>query len=239
MKPAPCFAIVGTDTEVGKTMVACGLARAMTNAGYSVLAVKPVETGCTDEQIHKQDGAMLAQATGQAEPSSALFKFPAPVAPPVAADLVGEELDYHKLICAVRAALSVGHIRICEGAGGLLSPLTWSATMLEVCRDLEATAVVVAANRLGVINHTLLTVEVLRQANIPVGAVVLNHCHSMTDSNHLSPSDRVDASVETNLSSLRRLLPDIPVVFMPWVESMADAAYHLAGFAVSLTKNES
>ena len=92
MKPKPCFAIVGTDTEVGKTMVACGLARALTNAGHSVIAVKPVETGCSNAHVDEQDGTRLAQATGQSEPAGALLRFPAPVAPPVAADLVGEQL---------------------------------------------------------------------------------------------------------------------------------------------------
>ena len=239
MKPTPCFAIVGTDTEVGKTMIACGLARALTDAGHSVMAIKPVETGCSEAQADNQDGTMLARATGQTEPASALFKFPAPVAPPVAADLVGERFEYPELIQAVKETLAGDHVKICEGAGGLLSPLTWTATMVEICIDLGATAIVVAANRLGVINHTLLTIQVLRQANIPIGAVILNRGTSVADSSCLAPLNGTDASLETNLSSLQRLLPDVAVIEMPWAENMIDAARHLSEFATSLMEGAS
>ena len=125
---------------------------------------------------------MLARARDK-RASECSFQVSETVAPPVAADLVSERFEYPELIQAVKETLAE-YVKICEGAGGLLSPL-WTATMVEICIDLGATAIVVAANRLGVINRPLLTIEVLRQANIPIGAVLLNRSTSVADSSCL------------------------------------------------------
>jgi len=78
--------ITGTDTGVGKTWVGRVLSHALVAAGRRVVAVKPVETGCGNPGSHLEDGALLAAATGQAEPRAALHRFAAPVAPALAAE---------------------------------------------------------------------------------------------------------------------------------------------------------
>jgi dethiobiotin synthetase len=83
--------VTGTDTEVGKTWVTAALGAALVAQGRSVVAIKPVESGVALDGV--EDGALLAEATGQRAPLQALTRLRAPVAPPVAADREGVRLD--------------------------------------------------------------------------------------------------------------------------------------------------
>jgi dethiobiotin synthase len=166
--------VTGTDTGVGKTFVACRLARALTGAGRRVLAVKPVESGCGPEPTDSEDGVLLARATGQSAPLAAFVRLRLPVAPPVAADREGVVLDHDEWCREIRTLSREAEIVLVEGAGGLLSPLTWETTALDLARDLEASALVIAPDRLGTINHTLLTLSALKSEGIPVLGVVFS-----------------------------------------------------------------
>ena len=163
--------VVGTDTGVGKTFVGRSLAGVLRARGARVVAVKPVESGCSDLDDTDQDGVLLARATGQEEPRHALVRLGPPLAPPVAAEIEGVELDFDGWLRAIRAH-SEADLVLVEGAGGLLSPLTRRHTALDLALALEAEVVVVTADRLGTLNHTLLTLEALRRAGIRPRAVV-------------------------------------------------------------------
>jgi dethiobiotin synthetase len=193
--------VTGTDTEVGKTVVACGLARALAARGLRVLAVKPVESGCGE--AGPEDGELLARAAGQAEPRAALVRLETPVAPPVAADREGVALDHREWCSAIRA-LAPGHdVVIVEGAGGLLSPLTWEADSRDLAVELGASALVVAADRLGSLNHASLTLEALAGAGVPVLGVVFS-----------APAEP-DDSTGTNAAALARVAGDVRVASLP------------------------
>ncbi len=167
--------VAGTDTGVGKTVVACGLASAFTRGGRSVVAVKPVESGCAGEVADDgEDGALLASATGQAGPTCGLFRFREPVTPALAAEQEGVELDGPMLLAATRDALGDCEVGIVEGAGGLRAPLAWDFDTLGLAQALEARVVLVGANALGTLNHTRLSLEVLAAQEVPVAAVVLS-----------------------------------------------------------------
>ena len=198
MSPSTCgriLLVTGTDTEVGKTFTAAALAVALRRLGRSVLAIKPVESGGEQQPDGQQDGQLLAQASGQRWPLAALTRLQAPLAPPIAAQLEGATLQPHAWIEQVRAWAPQADWTLLEGAGGLLSPLTWDHTALDLARALDARALVVAANRLGCINHTLMTCALLRAAHVTPLAVILNDAQ-----------DAQDASAPWNEQALRRLL---------------------------------
>jgi dethiobiotin synthetase len=218
-------AISGTDTGVGKTCVGAGLARALAARGARVLAVKPVESGCGGEVSAAEDGALLAAATGQAAPRAALVRLRAPVAPPVAADLEGVEIQLDALVERVRAYGEGADLTLVEGAGGLCSPLSWGGDLVDVARALGAPVLVVGSDRLGVVNHALLTVRALVAARLtPLGVV-------------LSAPEAADASTGTNAATLRRVLPEKVrgrVATLPRVATADEAAAHLADVAAWL-----
>jgi dethiobiotin synthetase len=165
--------VTGTDTGVGKTWAACALAGALRQAGRTVVAIKPIETGCGDATATTEDGVRLAAATGQAQPKRALRRFHAPVAPAVAADFEGGSLDLDELATEIDAPSNHADVLLLEGAGGLLAPLAWDWSAVDLARLFDASALVVASDRLGAINHTLLTLSALDLAGIRVAGIVL------------------------------------------------------------------
>jgi dethiobiotin synthetase len=199
----PVTLIVGTDTGVGKTWITCALAKALKDAGQQVIAVKPIETDCLDPPRVDEDGIRLAEATGQSGPKRALVRLPGQVAPAIAADQAGIMLDYEDLVARIRALAGADTQLLVEGAGGLLSPLTWADNHLDLAHSLDARVLLVAADRLGTISHTLLALRVLQAEKVPVLGIVLNQ-----------PGEP-DDSTRTNAGALARLAESTPVVTVP------------------------
>jgi dethiobiotin synthase len=212
--------VTGTDTGVGKTVVGCGLGRRLSREGTRVVAVKPVESGCGDGPDEGEDGALLAAATGQSMPAAALVRLRTPVAPPVAAGREGVALDAAAWERGIREFARDADLLLLEGAGGLLSPLTWDVTALDLAANLGAAAILVAPDRLGTLNHTLLTMGVLRTAGVPLLGVVF-----------VSP-ESPDESTGTNADAFRRVAgPDVAVAVLPRLARIEAAADHLEGVA--------
>lgn len=185
--------VTGTDIAVGKTWVACALARALVDADKQVVAIKPVETGCSGQPSKSEDGVRLARATGQSQPAHAILRLPDPVAPVLSSERAGAEIDFDALVLKIERHAEGAEYALIEGAGGLLAPITWEWNMADVARALGAGALVVAADRLGTINHTLLTLSALELAGIPCAGVVL------------TTPDKRDASAGSNAAAIARL----------------------------------
>lgn len=203
--------ITGTDSGVGKTWVGCALALALRQAGRSVVAIKPVETGCSGQPSESEDGVRLARATGQSQPAHAIIRLPDTLAPVLASERSGTEIDFDALVLKVERYSEAAEYTLIEGVGGLLAPLTWEWNMADVARSLGAMALVVAADRLGTVNHTLLTLSALELAGIPCAGVVL-----------LAPEQK-DSSSGSNAGAIARLSGIERVVSLPRVDEDAAA----------------
>ena len=155
--------ITGTDTGVGKTFFCCGLAVLLKTAGYKVGVMKPAETGCVEQdgQLFADDAWRLQQASGCAEPMELIcpYRLPEALAPSIAAQRAGVKIDVDHLLDVCRDISAKHDITLVEGAGGLMVPLVPSFTFADFARVAKLPIIVVAANRLGVINHLLLTLE--------------------------------------------------------------------------------
>jgi dethiobiotin synthetase len=202
------YLVTGTDTGVGKTVVAAALVLAAREAGLSAVGFKPVETGVVDEG--GSDAALLARATGHPDPMAApLLSLAEPLAPAVAAARAGVEVDPEEIEHRVRALRDKRYdVVVVEGAGGVAVPLAWGFAALDLARHLGLSAIVVARPGLGTLNHVWLTVEALSARHVPVAAIVLN-------GRAASP----DLAEETNPGALARLLPRIPRIVIPRVPS--------------------
>ena len=207
------LAVTGTDTGVGKTLVSCALVTHLRASGLRVAAMKPVETGVA-ARTADTDAERLRRAAGGAPAPEDVCPviYAEPLAPLVAADRAGCPIDLDRL-AAARARLEAdADALVVEGAGGLLVPFARNPDGHVV--DFAALAlawrlalVIVAANRLGVVNHTLLTVREAERRGLTVRAVVLNAVRP-------APADVAEA---TNFGVLRALLPAVPVVAFPYV----------------------
>ena len=182
--------VTATDTNVGKTFVTRALGRMFVERGCSIVALKPFESGASGET----DAALLAEATGQREPRAALVSLRDPLAPAMAADREGITLD----LDAVRARiveLAAGYdLALVEGAGGVLSPLTWTTDITTIAHDLDAAIILVASDRLGTLSATHCAVQVLLDTWLLPAAIVLS-----------APAEP-DLSTGLNANALRRRL---------------------------------
>ncbi len=173
------FFITGTDTGVGKTVVACALIRALREAGHAVIPRKPVESGCKvlDGRLFPADGTALRDAA--APPALDLdrvtpHRYPHALAPDRAARLAGETLSVEALHQACVAALAEDATLVVEGAGGFYSPLAEDGLNADLARALDLPVILVAPDRLGVINHVLLSAEAMGSRGLELALVVLN-----------------------------------------------------------------
>ena len=207
--------VTGTDTGVGKTTVSRALLGLMRADGLRVAAMKPVETGVAADDP-ASDARALASAAGTAAPMRDVcpIVLGEPLAPWMAARRAGRAISMDVLDGAQRRLSADADAVLVEGAGGVLVPITERDTYVTLFRRWALDAIVVAANRLGAINHTLLTVHALRDAAVPVLGVVLNEIDGAPP----------DVARSTNLESLQALLPDTPVVSFPWLPAPADHA---------------
>ena len=192
--------ITGTDTGVGKTWVGCALALALQSVGKQVVAVKPVETGCSGAPGDREDGVLLALATGQAQPAHAIFRLAEPIPPTLASDRSGITIDFDALVLRIERYAEGAEYLLVEGTGGLLLPLTWEWNMVDLARALGAAAIVVAVDRLGTINHTLLSLSALELAGVPCSGLVL------TTPETADPSTGSNAAAIARLSGLDRVV---------------------------------
>jgi dethiobiotin synthetase len=169
--------VTGTDTGVGKTVVAGAIAAAVRARGDRVAVYKPVVTGLDDpvEEGWPRDHELLAAAAGVSADAVAPHRFGPPVSPHLAAGLAGVELELDAMILAAGAAAAEADadILIAEGVGGLLVPLTREHTVRDLAAALGMPLVIAARPGLGTISHTLLTIEAARAAGLAVAGVVI------------------------------------------------------------------
>jgi dethiobiotin synthetase len=168
--------VTGTDTGVGKTVVAAAIVARLRGLGADVRAVKPLITGLEDppDPDWPPDHELLARAAGCEPDEVILAGFGPPVSPHLAIELAGAAPPTLKwLTDGVRALARPGAITVVEGVGGLLVPLGPDADVRDLARALGLPLVIAARPGLGTINHTLLTLEAARSGGLSVAGVVL------------------------------------------------------------------
>ena len=187
------FIVTGTDTMVGKTFVS-----AILTLGLQAHYWKPIQSGLEP----RTDREWIAEKTSLPAhhffPETYLFK--TPVSPHLASRLENIEID----IQAIKIPQDRGwQYLIVEGAGGLMVPINNSLFVVDLIKNLSLPVLVVARSTLGTINHTLLTVEKLRQKEIPVLGVVMNG--PKNESNRLAIEKYGDTSVLAEVEPLAQI----------------------------------
>lgn len=176
--------ITGTDTGVGKTVVAATLARLLRVRGLNVGVMKPVTSGCREEGGHliSDDAQLLCQAAGVAYSDDvAPYLLREPVAPAEAAKQDGVRIDFGRIRAAYDRLAADHDFMIVEGAGGLMVPLAGGLLVADLVRQLDLPLLVVARPNLGTINHTVLTCFAAGQMELKVAGVIINNYPSAPD----------------------------------------------------------
>ena len=195
--------VTGTDTGVGKTLLTCSLLHFLRTQRVNALAMKPFCTGGRRDVELIQAVQDHALTTEQVNP----FYFPEPVAPLVAARRHHRSIRLPAALEGIYQVARLCECLIVEGAGGVLVPLGEDFLVADVIARLPCEVVVVARNQLGTVNHTLLTVRVLKDLGKKRIKVLL------------MGQKRDDLSAKTNLQLLRRLLAPVTILSMEFLGS--------------------
>lgn len=176
MAPRGIF-VTGTDTGVGKTIVAATLARLLRMNGISVGVMKPVTSGCREEngRLVSDDARLLCQAAGtELSDDVAPYRLREAVAPADAARLDGLRIDFSAIKASFDRLAAAYQYVIVEGAGGLMVPLSGGLLVADLARELELPLLVVARPGLGTINHTVMTCFSAQHLGLQVAGVIVN-----------------------------------------------------------------
>lgn len=219
--------ITGTDTDVGKTVVACALVRGFRELGHRVAVMKPVASGCkrTPRGLRSADAMALIQAARSEAPYELVspYSFEPPVSPHIAAKEAGIEVDTSMMRRNFDTLASESDWVVVEGAGGWFAPINERQTMADLAWALSVPALMVVGVRLGCLNHAQLTRIGIEAHGVSFAGWIANH---------------VDASMARapeNLAALERLLGEPALAVIP--HSPGDTgSLVLAGIAEQLAR---
>jgi dethiobiotin synthetase len=194
--------VTGTDTGVGKTVVAAAICAA---CDEPVAALKPVVTG-VEEPLGDwpHDHVLLARETGQTPEEVAPYRFGPPVSPHYAAELAGERIEPARILATARRH----DLLVCEGVGGLMVPITPGYLVRDLAVDLGLPVLIASRTGLGTINHTLLTIEAARAAGLTVAGVVMTPWPSDPEPIERSNRDTVERLGAVDVYGLPPTDPD-------------------------------
>lgn len=224
-RPRGCL-VTGTDTGVGKSVVAAAIVAHLRQSGHSVRVVKPLITGLDEEPDPEwpPDHELLARVSGQTPAKTILHGFGPPVSPHLAAELASAPLpSATELASEIRAGTPDGELLVVEGVGGLLVPIGPDDSVRDLASALELPLIVVARPGLGTINHTLLTIEAAAAAGLRVAGIVMTPW-----------PERPDEMLRSNRTTIERLTKT-PVAGLPFVQAAQPGP--LAEAAASLPLN--
>ncbi len=194
--------ITATDTGVGKTTVSAGLVSILKEENKNVGYFKPIETGCNPIP---EDAKLLSQITGQPIEEAVLYTFKPPVAPYVAEKLEKKSIAVDNIISRFNLLRKKYDYLIVEGAGGVCVPITRIDgkfyTYVDLIKDFDIPVLIVSRGTLGTINHTCMTVKILKEEGINISGIILN----------LLEINSNDISQTTNPSVIMEMT-DVPVL---------------------------
>ena len=175
---AEAIFITGTDTGVGKTMVSGMLARALLEEGQNVITQKWIQTGSdtfsddidTHLELMKRKREDIEGCMQDVAPYVLSF----PSSPHLAAEIEKTSIDAEKIKNSFLRLKSKFDFVVVEGSGGLKVPISDKTLMVDIVDDLKIPTIIVAENKLGAINQTLLTVDALKERNMPILGIIFN-----------------------------------------------------------------
>ncbi len=207
------FFITGTDTGVGKTIIAGAMIRALCFLGLKTGGMKPIESGCIREGdvLMPSDGMFLKQTAQMQEPVTQVTPccFENPLAPLTASELEKKSISVAVIKKAYYNLFKHYNALIVEGVGGLMVPIRDNYFVVDLAKEFDLPMIVVARPGLGTINHTLLTVNYAISEGLRVAGVIINYSHPPENS----------LAEDTNPQILKQICPVPLLGIFPYLKN--------------------
>ncbi len=216
------FFIAGTDTSVGKTIIAGAMIKTLLFLGHRVGAMKPVESGCGREGgvLVPFDGMFLKQAAHMDEPVTLVTPccFESPLAPLAASGTDKKEVDTLEIIRAFKDLSSKYRVMVVEGIGGLMVTVKKDYFVSDMAKELGLPLLLVARPGLGTINHTMLSIRYALKEGLEVAGIIINYSKPPEES----------LAEKTNPKLLAQICP-VPIIgIFPYLNSLDEDAIAMA-----------
>ena len=202
--------VTGTDTGVGKTLVACALLRALAANGLRAVGMKPVVAGCEQTPEGRwvnEDVAALSAASSAGAPPEAVnpYRFREAIAPHIAAQREGRAIELALIEQRCDELAAAFHAVVVEGVGGFRVPLNGAEDTADLAVRLQLPVILVVGLRLGCLSHALLTAEAIRARRLRLAGWVANRI------------DPQMAATDENIAALEARLPAPLLGVVPWM----------------------
>jgi dethiobiotin synthetase len=212
----PYLFITGTDTDVGKTYVTAQLAQIALEAGKTVAIYKPVQTGVNTFE----EGDAYACAKHLDFPENLHIETTYSFSPPAAPSVCDDErvISIEAIVARFHELKSIYDVVLVEGAGGVLCPITKEALMLDLIEALGIPVVLVSRYTLGTINHSLMSLELLKHRDVTVEALVLSE-----GALPLSEAVKSSLAVQTVVSLIKHYTPELNIWEVPYAKGLTES----------------
>jgi len=228
MRKHKALFITGTDTDIGKTWVSRCICDTLAKQ-YPTTYMKPVQSGCTTDENGKLKAPDFdfimegkAQMTGSYE-EHVPYRFEPACSPHLAATLAGISISFDHISSSFNSLAAGAHFTLVEGAGGILAPLSETTYIIDLIVHLNLPVIVVTSPNLGTLNHTFLTLRVLRESGLHIAGIIVNDIDNTRESYILQENQRM----------IRQHTAPIPFATIPFGASGSD---QLEEFCDAVTK---
>jgi dethiobiotin synthetase len=170
------YFITGTDTGIGKTCIVAGLARALKQNQINVGIMKPYASGSMHIRFRSEDVEILVDAAQVNDPEEFVnpYFFPIPASPFSAAKKLGVTIDNNMVLKKFKKLRHLHDVMLVEGIGGILTPILANYYVINLIKDMNLDAIIVASSKIGTINHTLMTCKMCEKYNVTIRGLIIN-----------------------------------------------------------------
>ena len=212
----PGIFITGTDTEIGKTQVACAILNTLNRNNIKTVGMKPVASGAEmiDNRLQNEDAIKLIEASSVKFPYEIVnpYVFNTPASPHIAARIDKQQIELDKIISCYNELESQSEFVVVEGVGGWLAPLNMEQTVTDMAQALQLPVVMVVGMRLGCLNHALLTAQRIQQSGLKFAGWIANCVDKnfpYLEDNIKTLHERIDAPFLAHLDYKKNYFNDV------------------------------
>jgi dethiobiotin synthetase len=209
--------ITGTDTDVGKTYIAAGLAIVIRKMGIDVGVMKPFAAGTAQKKGYKsEDIVILSRAAQACDPENLVNPqfFPIPASPYTAWKNLKIKPKINSVLSSFKRLSKIHSMMLVEGMGGIMTPILKNYFVTDLIKDMKIPAILVTRTKVGTVNHTIMTVKMCEKYKIPIKGIIINDFDS-------------DGYKVKELTRDFKSLTGVPVLgSIPFINNMSDASLY-------------